>query len=237
MPTLIDIAGQRFGHLLVLSKVNRRGTQIFWLCRCDCGNEKSVNGQSLREAKSRSCGCQRRKDITGKRYGRLTAIEVSQYPMRIAKRQYTPTLWRFRCDCGNEIIARYGDVVNSHLTRSCGCLSREITIEHNHQMSGDKHPRPLLGKKGPLHPTWKGGQHSPGAIARNDIALQLIQWRMDIYTRDNFTCQICGAKGVQLNAHHVLAFRSNPSERLKLDNGLAVCIPCHRALHSKRRAG
>lgn len=31
------------------------GTQ--WLCRCECGTEKTINGIVLRDGRSRSCGC------------------------------------------------------------------------------------------------------------------------------------------------------------------------------------
>lgn len=37
-----------------------------WLCRCDCGNESSVDGTSLRSGSSKSCGCLS-SEITAKR--------------------------------------------------------------------------------------------------------------------------------------------------------------------------
>lgn len=47
---VIDITGQRFGRLLVLSYHGSRKKQAFWLCRCDCGDNKVVNGKSMRAA-------------------------------------------------------------------------------------------------------------------------------------------------------------------------------------------
>jgi hypothetical protein len=53
----IDLTGQRFGRLLVISHAKTRGKIAFWLCACDCGTEKVVNGGSLKSGHSISCGC------------------------------------------------------------------------------------------------------------------------------------------------------------------------------------
>lgn len=53
-----DLIGQRFGRLLVLSRVaNRRRPK--WLCQCDCGNSKVILSGGLRNG-TRSCGCLQR---------------------------------------------------------------------------------------------------------------------------------------------------------------------------------
>lgn len=61
MPRKIEMAGRRFGRLLVLEhseSVLRFGRrQIFWLCRCDCGVEKWTLGAPLRDGRTKSCGC------------------------------------------------------------------------------------------------------------------------------------------------------------------------------------
>lgn len=51
---LIDIAGQRFGRLIVVRKV---AAPKMWLCLCDCGAEKLVTGANLRNGSIESCGC------------------------------------------------------------------------------------------------------------------------------------------------------------------------------------
>ena len=58
-----NLIGQRFGRLLVLRKAEsiqrntRSGCYAMWLCRCDCGTEKTVRGSHLRGEKIKSCGC------------------------------------------------------------------------------------------------------------------------------------------------------------------------------------
>ena len=55
-----DIGGQRFGKLVAWEPTGekRHGQQV-WLCKCDCGNVKSVSIGCLREdgGGTRSCGC------------------------------------------------------------------------------------------------------------------------------------------------------------------------------------
>lgn len=54
----VDLVGQRFTRLLVLSHYVDR----WWLCRCDCGATRIVETCKLRSGKTRSCGCWHRDD-------------------------------------------------------------------------------------------------------------------------------------------------------------------------------
>lgn len=58
MAHLDDLDGLRFGNWTVISEIEKRGNfgEVSWLCRCDCGNERSVLSQSLRMGASTSCG-------------------------------------------------------------------------------------------------------------------------------------------------------------------------------------
>lgn len=57
MPRAIDITGQRFGKLVVIRRAPSRSGRAYWLCRCDCGNEKEIAAGNLLADKSHSCGC------------------------------------------------------------------------------------------------------------------------------------------------------------------------------------
>lgn len=58
MTTLIDLTGQRFGRLVVLSRAeNGPRNAPYWNVRCDCGTERVTRGASLRTGGSKSCGC------------------------------------------------------------------------------------------------------------------------------------------------------------------------------------
>lgn len=53
-----DLTGRIFGHLTVLKKSSKRGTQgeYCWLCQCDCGKTTIVTTSSLNGGITKSCG-------------------------------------------------------------------------------------------------------------------------------------------------------------------------------------
>jgi hypothetical protein len=54
----VDLTSQRFGRWTVIQRAaSPSARHIHWRCRCDCGNEKSIAGESLKGGRSRSCGC------------------------------------------------------------------------------------------------------------------------------------------------------------------------------------
>lgn len=57
------------------------------------------------------------------------------------------------------------------------------------------------------------------------------RWRQDVFKRDNYTCQFCGKKGGNINAHHIKRFSDYPELRMKLSNGITLCYNCHQAVH------
>jgi hypothetical protein len=53
---MYELAGKRFGRLLVIERFDRRR----WRCRCDCGTLRDVLTQSLTDGRTQSCGCLQR---------------------------------------------------------------------------------------------------------------------------------------------------------------------------------
>lgn len=61
MGKLVDLTGQRFGRLSVVSREqNNKNNKAMWLCKCDCGNLKTILGSHLTSGNTQSCGCQRK---------------------------------------------------------------------------------------------------------------------------------------------------------------------------------
>jgi hypothetical protein len=73
---------------------------------------------------------------------------------------------------------------------------------------------------------WKGGIYPKHLAIRQSPEYK--KWRKLVFERDNYTCQICNIKGVELNADHIKPFSTYPELRTKLSNGRTLCVPCHR---------
>lgn len=52
-----SLIGQRFGMLYVLERHSKKGKVVFYTCKCDCGNLKTVRAGDLRSGRTTSCGC------------------------------------------------------------------------------------------------------------------------------------------------------------------------------------
>lgn len=125
----------------------------------------------------------------------------------------------------------------------------KIKIAHsmkgvNTWMKGRRNSPATQFKKGHMagekHPMWKGGVTPLNQKIRQSFEYK--QWRTTIFKRDNFTCQICGVRGLQLNADHIETFamllRKHGitdvqtalicTELWDIKNGRTLCVSCHR---------
>lgn len=123
-----DLTNKRFGRWTVLYKTDKRtkNRNIIWHCKCDCGNEKDVDADTLRKGESNSCGCLQKEkasiqcrktriDLTGQRFGKLVALKPKYSG---EKNQHTK--WVCQCDCGNLLEVDMGNL-RAGRTQSCGC--------------------------------------------------------------------------------------------------------------------
>lgn len=121
--------GNKYGLLTVIERAGSMyNGKAAWLCQCECGKQIRTTGDSLRSGQTTTCGDTKHKvermtkvgqsnliDITGQRFGKLTAIQ------RKGSTDYGGTLWECKCDCGNLHTAEYSNLVRGHV-QSCGCL-------------------------------------------------------------------------------------------------------------------
>lgn len=112
--------GDRFGSLTVESQID--GKQLF-VCRCDCGNTKTVARYQLRNGLIKTCSqhCplhqnppSQLKDLTGQKFGKLTVIS------RVLPRK-GETEYNCHCDCGNDCIVKRSKLLKGSVI-SCGCV-------------------------------------------------------------------------------------------------------------------
>lgn len=58
----IDLTGMRFGKLVAVSiaRKSETGTRVYWNCSCDCGGNRVVSNDHLRNGDTTDCGCTRK---------------------------------------------------------------------------------------------------------------------------------------------------------------------------------
>jgi hypothetical protein len=132
----LDLAGQKFGRLLVIERAPPDAGSGRWVCACDCGAGYVGQAADIARGRVRSCGCLRleqnraynarkRLDLVGSRFGRLAVESLAG-----------PGVWLCRCDCGACVTATTANLRAGN-TQSCGCLRREVTgsLNRKHGMS------------------------------------------------------------------------------------------------------
>jgi len=97
-----------------------------------------------------------------------------------------------------------------------------------------------LAKQGSKNHFWKGGITPLRILIKQTYKYR--QWRSDVFTRDNFICQLCFIRGNRINADHVKSFSLIMSgnniltiedaisceELWNINNGRTLCERCHR---------
>jgi len=124
----LNIKGKRYGKLTVLELIgtgSKKGTR--WLCLCDCGKERVVRVDSLRNNRTRSCGCLKKQPvprvyIEGTKILDHRNTSCGMYIKVIEVESYEkPYTWRCLCVCGKEIIKTHRSLSYPYTNPSCGC--------------------------------------------------------------------------------------------------------------------
>lgn len=134
MGSFIDITGNRYGKIVVISRAENLGRRPAWNCSCDCGKQKVVVGESLRSGKTTGCGCNRtHENLEGLIFSKLTVIKETY--------KYKPGGFKYYClcECGNTTEVT-GERLKSGHTKSCGCLKvkkiKEYSTKHGYCIGG-----------------------------------------------------------------------------------------------------
>ena len=123
-----DLTGQRFGRLTVIQRIENKGNNVQYLCKCDCGNMVNVISMSLLNGGTRSCGCLKSElsserfslKLEGKKFGKLTVVKRAGTCVGADGTKYSQ--WECNCECGTTVIVKGHDLVCGRVT-SCGCTA------------------------------------------------------------------------------------------------------------------
>lgn len=78
---------------------------------------------------------------------------------------------------------------------------------------------------------YKGDESSNKQRANCSMEYRL--WREKVFKRDNWTCQKCKKRGIELHPHHIYNFFKYIDLRFVMDNGITLCKDCHIFFHNK----
>lgn len=132
---------------------------------------------------------------------------------------------KYNCQYCNKNIWDYPNTNRKYCSIEC----------HNNSMKGQKpwnKDKPNYDMRGENHPRWNGGI---GRHDNNRKRLEAKIWRRKVFNRDNYTCIWCGVKNVYLNAHHIKTWKNSPEFRYDIDNGITLCVSCHRLTFGKEK--
>ena len=146
----LDLTGRRYGALTVVEATGqRKNGYIVWRCRCDCGGEILLDTRCLQRGTVTDCGCIAKvrpgcRDISGMRFGRLTAVEPTGEVIRGS------AVWRCRCDCGGEVHAPLHQLTAGY-RKSCGCLGHPERKDYIGRRFGRLTVTAYEGKRDGMH--------------------------------------------------------------------------------------
>lgn len=81
------------------------------------------------------------------------------------------------------------------------------------------------GRRGGKNWQWKhGNSRTHRTMWQTSIHKQ---WRMAVFSRDDYTCQWCGVRGGRLEADHIKCFAHHSNLRYEVSNGRTLCKSCH----------
>lgn len=114
-------------------------------------------------------------------------------------------------------------------------LGKRLTTEHKQKIReaniGRKHTpearrKIAEGHKGEKSHLWRGGITPINETLRRTVEYKI--WRTSVFERDNYTCQICTKRNIELQADHIKGFAQFPELRYDITNGRTLCVPCHK---------
>lgn len=85
-------------------------------------------------------------------------------------------------------------------------------------------------RKGPTHWNWKGGITSINQQERNTEPM--LTWKRLVMERDLYHCVVCKKQSDNLVAHHIQPYSAFPELRTDIKNGMTLCSPCHKFIHT-----
>lgn len=183
---------------------------------CNCGNESEISFDKFRSGQ-RCRGCKFTRGAAKQRY---TIEYLKQFfanngcELLTDDYENNKDKLKYRCSCGNEAFISFAKFQAGQRCRKC---ARRKISEKNRKENAKN---------------WDINRTDADRI-RDRRYPEYYEWRRQVFERDNYTCQVCGLRGATLNAHHIQGFAEHESLRTDVNNGVTLCVDCHKTYHSE----
>src|SRR3990167_2570148 len=177
-----------------------------------------------------------RPSVIKKGKGKYCSKICANYAKTLITGEQHPQYKRLRLNC---VYCHQGFLVkpcnknHQFCSKACRYMGASITAR---RLIGNKRPT-ISGENCHL---WKGGIIPIRKFIRNSSEYKY--WRQRIFERDNYTCQECGRRGIELHVDHkkplaiiveennirTTSEAVNCKELWDTNNGKTLCIPCHK---------
>lgn len=108
--------------------------------------------------------------------------------------------------------------------------TKEYRQKARNSKLGEKNP--MYGVTGENHHNWDSERTHEQRVAERKT-FKDSRWRNSVFERDNYICQVCGYdKGGCLVSHHLNSYDKHKKDRYDIDNGITLCVTCHKEFHS-----
>lgn len=211
----IELARKEFKKRgLVLLEDTFKSVDTKMKCIAKCGHEKELNLYNCMVGKGLHCRKCSYKVGSSKRKFDYDYVKkyFEEQGCKLISTEYKN--WRDKL----KYIARCGH-------------ENEITFSKFRNQEQGRLCRPCSRPKKEQHFNYNPNKTDEERILNRDY-YAIIEWRINVFKRDNYTCQVCGDdRGNNLNAHHLNGYNWDTENRLNVDNGVTLCDTCHNAFH------
>lgn len=174
---------------------------------CSCGTKSKISYYDFMKGhRCRNCG-------GNTRYKYIEVFNIfKENDCELLSKEYSNNkeLLDYICKCGNESQITLSNFINGVRCNTC-------YRENN---------------KGENHPFWNPNKTL--AERQDDRKYnEYKHWQKSVFERDDYRCQACGDKrGGNLNAHHLDGYNWCIEKRVDIDNGITLCVECHKEFHA-----
>ena len=198
-----DLTNKRFGRLIAIEEYSKDKDGYKWLCECDCGNKIIVSVHNLSIGNTKSCGCLHR-DKTSENMKQLRKEWEQNEDYKQMQSEKLKQQWKEEEFKNAHVIMMY---------------KRWEDEEYREAHSGEN-----------CH--WYNPNLTEEDRQNRRIIEGYYEWTNEVKKQANWTCDICGRHGGNMNAHHLDGYNWCKEGRTDITNGVCLCEQCHNEFHN-----